>query len=395
MKMSDITGKSPDLRTYKESNLTYSKRCIGLEVELERCDPFLNEVIALGGLWSITRDDSLRYNGAEFKFSAPLMGVDLVTAVNELAAAIKKAQDISPLYCDAHERTSLHAHVDIRDFTWEQIQTIVGVFAVVERVLYRYVGKNRHLSVYSVPIYKSMESVRSVLAPSDNIHMVRHILQSQQKYAGLNLQAINKYGSLEFRMHGGTTSADDMLRWVNILQRLVSFSAESGVVTIKTLPEYIVQKTSLLSFAEEVFGVYAPKLLRYKNVESDLREGMLTLEAVLHSNSRNNTLKTLISKFGSGQKSSINKQAVEEGALSDDSFDEMYHFITGMARNNGTARAYLDAINSSLRANNRAGAERFAREFARHPEARAHRSPSVPGEWVVIDDTNVVTRERS
>ncbi|MCI0550231.1 MAG: hypothetical protein L0287_04700, partial [Anaerolineae bacterium] len=123
---------------------------LGLEIEVENVIlAKYQEAVALTHypIWNPKPDNSLRNNGMEF-VSIPMKGTMVHKALHFLAHALGPKIDFS-------SRTSVHVHMNVRDMTISQIAAIGVVYAAVERLLFKWVGKGREASIFCVPLYET------------------------------------------------------------------------------------------------------------------------------------------------------------------------------------------------------------------------------------------------
>lgn len=261
MKIGDIVGKDPDLRSYESSPEFVMDSMVGLEYELEDCT-IPSEKIPF---WDRKGDGSLRGAGAyEYVLRYPLSGADLAKGMQDIDSAIREL-DHPPL---CSPRTSVHVHIDVRDLTPEQLLRLISVYYTVEPLLFHYAGYTRKQSNYCIGMdratrdTKEMMRLSSLARTSDVMH-ANHTLQQTcdtlNKYAGLNLKVINQFGSVEFRHHGGEWEYHKVKEWVNICMSLKKFAIENPV-NVTQFPMYV-SSTGVYEYVQEIFGDLAPLLV--------------------------------------------------------------------------------------------------------------------------------------
>lgn len=219
-KLSNITGIKPDFRTFEETDKLLLSRCyVGVEVEAENVTN-LNTLSKGIKFWENVRDGSLRGKSNEFVFAQPLRGKDIIDALLELEKAINK-------YCpniDMNERTSLHVHIDIRNYNTVQLLNYILLFMIFERVLFSYVGEERAYSNFCTPLYDCKDTIHEVNdLLNSNANIVHRCFSSQGKYSSMNIGSVSRFGSVEFRMHKGTYKSKEIIDWINILMCLKNY----------------------------------------------------------------------------------------------------------------------------------------------------------------------------
>lgn len=222
------------------SGLVSSSNYIGIEVEIEnvkyafsadsprapRTNYFEwkdNGIILpeLGKHWFIVKDNSLR-QGSEFIFNGPKKGKGIIEALNSLDQffTVYKQNGKGP---EVSDRCSIHCHLDVRDLTEYQLNNLLMVYVLFERVLFAYVDPSRLKNNYCRPITDSsfkhiLTSIKENSSP-DRFGSVLDVIKSScDKYSALNLLPLRSFGTVEFRHHQGTTSMnEEVLDWVNII----------------------------------------------------------------------------------------------------------------------------------------------------------------------------------
>jgi hypothetical protein len=224
--------------------LPVTSRYVGYEAERENCSPYT--VMHLdAALLRCDGDGSLRDGGLEYKFSKPLRGNDVVSAITNLVGAWRATKIPSHSY-----RTSDHIHIDISDFTEDDIDRLYLNSFYLERSLFN-MGRsmfNREHNTYCVPHYKFLQS------------------EDFRRYTGFNCFKLPKYlsfrfseeyGTIEYRMFESTNSASEILGRIGVCLELVENSKRMDVnkVSVKRfLPSSYRRIKSYLSLnnAEEL-----------------------------------------------------------------------------------------------------------------------------------------------
>lgn len=236
--VSRILGKPKNLKRYTPDNrLVLPRDLIGLEFEYEGVkDPggFFDEELAL--FWTLHRDDSLKDYGSEFTFRDPMFGEDAVKAIELLMA---KAAKIG-LKCSS--RCGIHVHSDARNMEAQQLIGQTILYAIVEPLLFRWIGDDRENSIYCIPFYKADDSlvetcnVIKALYTDDTKKTQTTLKQTENfsRYAAYNLQALHKFGSVEFRHMRTTHDFKRVMNWINMILSLkaatIRFATSDGAI---------------------------------------------------------------------------------------------------------------------------------------------------------------------
>lgn len=243
---------------------------LGLEIEVENAEP---SVVHHYPLWQLKGDNSLR-NGIEY-VSHIMRGGRVLYALNQLYSCLPSRATFSP-------RTSIHVHVNALDLTPKQVGALVLIYAVVEKLLYRFVGHGREKSNFAVPMYDSHIAntlVRNLWAePFLGVGVTEN-----SRYLGLNLDSIRKFGSLEFRHLHGTRNIKTIVDWINLLLRLKLYVMEKDVDTIKKEVNALNTESNYQAFLAKVFkkDVY---LLDQSRLQADLETNVSSVKNAIYEN---------------------------------------------------------------------------------------------------------------
>jgi len=172
--------------------------------------------------WNYHEEGSLKDNGAEYAFGTPLFGLDAINAIEWL---VSHAKD-SGWKCT--KRTGIHVHLDVRDLIAAQLAGMCIIYGAAEPILYEWVGDGRDASHFCIPLFRADEALASTCTiirsaiedDKDDGHNTLQAAEAFQRYCGFNLQALHKFGSIEFRQLQTTHDIDRIKTWVNILMSL-------------------------------------------------------------------------------------------------------------------------------------------------------------------------------
>lgn len=275
MKIGHIVNKIPLVKQNKETTeLIDSATLLGVEVEVERYKAYdVNHIYS--GYWTAKKDDSLRNNGMEMVFAEPLAGADAVSAIKWLCEqAVTHKWVVSKL-------TGLHVHVDIRNLELEQFKNFCAVYSLVEPLIYNWVGRNRFENMFCLPWYMAEVDLKAISKIAkegeDDPARAREFLEGLSKYSGLNIHAVHKFGTAEFRMLETTFDVARILDWVNILLSLKKYAVSPGV-TPQTMCEKLRQHGGW-AFACNVFGINLVNKMWYPLYATEsIGQGMVTCD---------------------------------------------------------------------------------------------------------------------
>lgn len=241
----------PDPRWVLPTNL------LGLEYEYEGVEDRTLPNHTHAALWTYHEEGSLRDDGAEYVFTQPLFGKDAYNAIDWLMthAADQKWKPTM--------RTGIHVHIDMRDIEVVQLVGMALIYTIVEPILYRWIGDNRENSHFCVPLYKADEAliaasgiIANALADDKNDrHSTVESAGAFERYSGLNFQALQKFGSFEFRHMRTTHDKARVYNWVNIIMALKEASFR-----VPTSDGAIVRMAERMGASEFLHYVFGPTL---------------------------------------------------------------------------------------------------------------------------------------
>jgi len=158
-------------------------------------------------------------------------GLELVSPVlsgeaglNEIKAV---CQALSEIGAKVNKRCGLHVHVDGRDLSNSQIAKVFLNYAKYEAVFDSLVPQSRRGNNNSFS--KSIQTVFNMEAGyMKSFVKAPALVNFMDRYHKVNLEALARHGSIEFRQHSGTTDADKIINWVVLVIGFVEASIQSG-----------------------------------------------------------------------------------------------------------------------------------------------------------------------
>jgi len=303
-----IFEKNRNVFSYEESSDFVEPRCIiGVEVELENMkdasyfarngvnrdsdDPYFSfdgetrGVLFGTGYWNVKSDGSLRDNGVEF-VTKKLFGKDLAVALNELNLYLVATTVPNSISSD---RCSVHIHLDVTDLNKNEYARLLIDYAIFENVLFNYCGVHRKENLYCLPFAKSDDFKRTlsnILTSVEKDLDFKKYVNGFPKYSALNLKATSTYGSLEFRLHGGTYDMMRVKEWINIIMCLKKNCIGNSANNLHRE----ISRFGVSNYLEKVFKNYH-RILDYDDCESDIVEGIrLAQDILLYNNMKESSI---------------------------------------------------------------------------------------------------------
>lgn len=225
---------------------------LGVEVEVETINGVLPRHHDDLNAWDVTHDGSLRGESAEYVFKEPLGARAAINAVNKLREVLE------PVELNWSFRTSVHVHVNVLSLTKQQLDNFFYSYLLLEEVLMAFCGATREGNRFCLRVKDAegvIEAIGAIVANKGFLNLPR---QDVNRYSSLNVDALLKFGSLEFRGMRGTLDKDVINVWINALVRLRKFAMEAESIED-------IAKTFAITpddeFLELVFGPVIAKAL--------------------------------------------------------------------------------------------------------------------------------------
>lgn len=238
-----------------------TKGSVGIEVEVEGNKfpkvpgmEMTHKALPMEGwtYWHYVKDGSLRgADNAEYVLGKPIEFEEVPDAIAELT--VKLEEYGSKL--DDSNRTSVHVHLNVQQFHMNRLTAFIALYLCFEEILTEWCGDHRVGNLFCL---------RGKDAPGALTKIKRFIqsdgqteLNDNLHYAGLNTNALTKFGSLEIRTLRGPTDFSIIQQWVSILERIYKLSAEYA--DPRDIPAQFSQQGPM-SFFETVLGEQGPVL---------------------------------------------------------------------------------------------------------------------------------------
>ena len=219
----------------------------GIEVEAEGCSPDVASGLqwsnAYYDYWGTVGDGSLRNGGIEF-VSKPLTRAQVPTAINALWPYILSGRARPSV------RTGIHIHASCLGRTIAEVQRILMHYALVEPVLFDFVGPAREENIYCIPWYRSPEEATNVTEWLSSYDGIPFNIRGDGpcKYSALFVGPLTTFGTIEFRHAPTFTDPEMMRRWFAMVKAVWG----TWETTYDPLDEW--RKRGPVAFAKSVLG---------------------------------------------------------------------------------------------------------------------------------------------
>jgi hypothetical protein len=193
---------------------------IGIEIEVETLNDRLHRD-SPPKEWACVHDGSLRGYCGEYILTKPVAH-KRVTDVLHTLTRYMASREILP---QESVRTSVHVHVNMLRSTFTQTVNFITLYAIFEDQLIEWCGEDRVGNHFCLSISKA-EFLKRVIQRACRQVSFRGVLNDNIRYSAINLNALSRFGSLEFRALRGTTDVGVISTWVDILMRLKKYSGK-------------------------------------------------------------------------------------------------------------------------------------------------------------------------
>ncbi len=231
---------------------------IGIEIEIEGTR--LKHPISR--YWNGKSDGSLRGTSIEYILKSP---VHRDKTKSRLASLKKELEEFHSIL-NPSDRCGVHIHVNCQDLAVKEVINFAIIYLILEDLLVEMCGENRIGNLFCLRA-SDAETIISTLRRCKQENSLDLIQHNRYRYASINLAALSKFGSVEFRAFQTPKNIMKIQGWINILLRIKDASLE-----FKDAHD-IVESVSFGGpevFVRNILGTYA------KNLNLEGREYLIT-----------------------------------------------------------------------------------------------------------------------
>jgi hypothetical protein len=248
----------PALHVFQPDNFwPMPDQFIGVEIELEGQSKKDILVHNNNGapFWVQHQDGSLR-NGVEFVLSQPMMGSTLKEAIHYFFRTFKTYDD--------NPRTSIHVHINMLqdDESLEGLRNFLVLYYAFEDPFFQIADEARKWNGYCNPFEDDPPDIlQAIMRHDDPKEVTRYMRDGGNgggRYYGLNLLALGRFGTLEFRHLPLVRDEQRLFDWIMLIMELKKAANRmadealtpaqvfSSPFEFKKLPEYMPQFGEIL-----------------------------------------------------------------------------------------------------------------------------------------------------
>ncbi len=190
---------------------------IGVEVEMEANDLLPDPV----DKWVMHGDGSLRGNyQGEYVLRTPATFGKCEASIKELYDRFEaEHSQINP-----SGRCGVHIHLNVQPWEEEKVFNFITVYLMLEELLVNWCGHDRSGNMFCLRASDAQELITSLVNDKEKGLFNATIEADANRYASINLEALPKYGSLEFRAMRTPYHPDKIVEWINYLRCIKSYS---------------------------------------------------------------------------------------------------------------------------------------------------------------------------
>lgn len=239
---------------------------VGVEVELENLATNWRGASACSN-WDVVNDGSLRGVAREIRSRGPVRGSRLKEDITQLFQSFQ-SNDLVP---HANMRTSMHVHVNMLDMTRVDIVAFLVTASLADSILFQHTGENRAFTGYSAPTDTLLAKLAGAAAARYNTHATNEGFLGfstdslGSRYQSVNLKALTKHGTVEFRHFETPNTKQEMISIINacISVKLLSKELSNYLVLMNDFinPELMYYK------AKELLEIVFPEHVTTMNKE--------------------------------------------------------------------------------------------------------------------------------
>jgi hypothetical protein len=200
---------------------------IELEVIIDRDQVTrLSDKIRAGRLpYTIKHDGSVRSSdyekqGIEIACSRPLNYTQLERSSKALCRILRDTE------ASINKTCGFHLHMSNKRFyNQKNLKKIVYTWSAVEDILYSTQPKSRYNNDFCKRVLQKYVGTGYSM-PKAKSELIRE-LHAIDRYYSLNLSAMGRHGTLEVRLHAGTTNSEKVLKWVELVMAIYDYALTS------------------------------------------------------------------------------------------------------------------------------------------------------------------------
>ena len=243
---------------------------VGIEIEVEAQRRLPSNDLPTP--WRAEADGSLRGYAMEYITNGPISITHVDTAVNSLAAIVE------PSGPQQSFRAGVHIHLNAQELTLPQVGNVVAAYYCLETALMKFCGESREGNHFCLRLKDAKYPLRPLL-DALNSGELYPLDTDQLRYSALNLRALTRYGSLEFRGMETTPNFSKINEWSQILCKLRTYG--EGLQD-RTDIAFDMSADGPENWARMVLGDELFRLIDYQNFQTDVMSCLRDIQTLIY-----------------------------------------------------------------------------------------------------------------
>lgn len=254
---------------------------VGIEIEVEGRN--LPQQAHMREFWEVKRDGSLRGESAEYVLTQPVARRNVSNALLYLDSVFT-AVEAQP---NMSYRTSVHVHVNQQGMNFRTLITEMVLYYIFEESLVNFCGPERVGNKFCLRARDAEDIVRRVYEAVTGNHF-HLMIEENIKYAAMNINALARFNSLEFRAMRGTLDQGVINKWVEMLL-CIKDAATSGKFDSPTAVVARMSEMGPEEFTRYIFGEHADVIFEDREYKDHMYYGVRLVQELAYGVRWNHT----------------------------------------------------------------------------------------------------------
>lgn len=184
---------------------------------------YTHEVIST---WKLVDDSSLTGGRYKMELVSPILqGQEGIDELRKVLTIIEE------LGCKVNVSCGLHVHIGIQDYNVKNLTNLLKFYGKYEEEIDMVVAPSRRVCRWARSL--NINSIWDRLNRCETFRDVENIMST--RYKKVNVFSYRRYGTVEFRQHGGSVNADKICSWVIMLTNMCDkISKKKNVIKSKS-----------------------------------------------------------------------------------------------------------------------------------------------------------------
>ncbi len=243
---------------------------IGIEIEMEGENLQGN----FHKWWAAVGDGSLRGAALEYVLRVPCERGKVMQRLTYLQDSLKHAGS----KLEPSDRCGVHIHVNCQDLTSQEVINFAILYLIFEDILVKWCGEQREGNLFCLRASDADRIIQGLVRCRQD-DSLNHMQRDEYRYGAINLSAIQKYGSVEFRAMASPKNFESINTWAQMLLKVQDASR------LYKEPHEIIEDLSRTGggpYVRRVFQEYA-KELRCPELQDLCLDGVRRVQEIAYT----------------------------------------------------------------------------------------------------------------